>query len=124
MSDTYIKLKIRRGNIIPTNPALEEGELFYKIIQDENNVVTNSELYIGKGGGNYAKVGADFTYTGDGVSVSDNTITIPGYQFSGNAVTASGTSVTINHQTVSELFNTNLPVEAGTYYLAYDEEDE
>lgn len=124
MSDTYIKLKIRRGNIIPTNPALEEGELFYKIIQDENNVVTNSELYIGKGGGNYAKVGADFSYTGDGVSVSGNTITIPGYQFSGNAVTTSGTSVTINHQTVAELFNTNLPVVAGTYYLAYDEENE
>lgn len=124
MSDTYIKLKIRRGNIIPTNPALEQGELFYKIIQDENNVVTNSELYIGKGGGNYAKVGADFSYIGDGVTVSGNTITIPGYQFSGDAVTTSGTSVTINHQTVSELFNTDLPVEAGTYYLAYDEENE
>ena len=124
MSDTYIKLKIRRGDTIPTNPALEEGELFYKTIRDENNAVTNSELYIGKGGGDWAKVGADFSYTGDGVSVSGNTITIPGYQFSGDAVTASGTSVTINHQTVSELFDVNLPVTAGTYYLSYDEEDE
>lgn len=124
MSDTYIKLKIRRGDEIPTNPALEEGELFYKTIRDENNEVTNSELYIGKGSGNYAKVGADFSYTGDGVSVSGNTITIPGYQFSGDAVTASGTSVTINHQTISELFDVNLPVVAGTYYLSYDEEDE
>jgi len=124
MSTNYIKLKIRRGDEIPTDPALEEGELFYRTIRDENNAVTNSELYIGKGGGNYAKVGADFSYTGDGVSVSGNTITIPGYQFSGDAVTTSGTSVTINHQTVSELFDVNLPVTAGTYYLSYDEEDE
>ena len=124
MSTNYIKLKIRRGDEIPTDPALEEGELFYKTIRDENNEVTNSELYIGKGSGNWAKVGADFSYTGDGVSVSGNTITIPGYQFSGDAVTTSGTSVTINHQTVSELFDVNLPVTAGTYYLSYDEEDE